>query len=63
LIGRDEGIERLSFPLPIIVEGGGVVGAFALVTVIPIGTPLILLLDFFLKIILRWVGLVIFKKY
>ena len=56
-------MDRLSLPLPIIVEGGGVVGALALVTTIPIGTPLILLFDFFLKIILRCVGLVMFKKY
>jgi hypothetical protein len=53
LIGSDEGIDRLSLPFPIIVEGGGVVGAFALVTTIPIGTPRILLFDFFLKIIFR----------
>ena len=56
-------MDRLSLPFPIIVEGGGVVGAFALVTTIPLGTPLILLCDFFLKIILRWVGLVMFRKY
>lgn len=51
------------FPLPMIVDSGGTVGALALVTVKPIGQPLVFLPPFLLKIILMWVGLVILRKY
>ena len=53
----------LSLPFPMIVAAGGLVGGCAFVTVKPIGTPFILLPPFFLKMILRWVGLVMLRKY
>ena len=52
-----------SLPLPIISAAGGYVGGFALVTVKPIGLPATRLPLFFLRIILRWVGLVMLRKY
>lgn len=53
----------LSLPGLIILEAGGLVGGKALVTVNPIKTPLTLRPPFFLNIIFKLVGLVIFKKY
>lgn len=61
--GRDDGIERLSLPLPIMVEAGGVVGASALATTTPIGLPFCLLLFVFRRMIFKCVGLVMLRKY
>jgi hypothetical protein len=63
LSGREDGMDLLSFPLPIIVEAGGVVGASALETTTPIGLPFCLLLFVLRRIILRWVGFVMLRKY
>jgi hypothetical protein len=62
-MGRDDGMDRLSLPLPIMVEAGGVVGASALATTTPIGLPFCLLLFVFRKMIFKWVGFVILRKY
>jgi len=53
LMGREEGIDLLSFPFPIIVEAGGVVGASARETTTPIGLPFCLLLFVFRKMIFK----------
>lgn len=63
LIVMEVGMVTPFLPLPIMVDSGGTVGALAFVTVKPIGTPRILLLPFFLKMILMWVGLVMLRKY
>lgn len=60
-------LEIILFPPPdlpvIICVAGGVVGLKALVTTRPIGTPLTLLPPFFFKMIFKWVGRVMFRKY
>lgn len=56
-------IPPLSLPLPMIVEAGGAVGGFALVTTRPIVDVFYLLFCFFLRMIFKCVGLVMLRKY
>jgi len=49
--------------MPMISAEGGVVGGLAFVTVRPMGLPATRLPFFFLRIILRWDGFVMFRKY
>ena len=62
-VGIDVSILLLLFFRVIIWVAGGTVGPNALVTTTPMGTPFTLLPPFFFRMILRWVGLVILRKY